>query len=144
MIHHYMQDSRSRCQQRLKIPLNVCLDELLDHWTLLWQNLVQWRHHEPKPCAKSVQYFQGQSNSETNIIKMSSSFFLSLFLNFFFYHIYSTAGPFAVKLGLMVQHHKPECLVKRMDCCVSFQCSLSYCVYAAPMCSCMHQHLCTP
>ena len=40
------------------------------------------------------------------------------------YHIYSTAGPFAVKLSLMVQHHKPECLVKRMDCCVSFQCSL--------------------
>ena len=29
-----------------------------------------------------------------------------------------TADPFATKLGLMTHHHKVDCLVKRLDCCV--------------------------
>ena len=29
-----------------------------------------------------------------------------------------TSGPFATKLGLIVQHHKPECPVEKWDYCV--------------------------
>ena len=38
-----------------------------------------------------------------------------------FYCIFRIADPFATKLGLMVHYHKPECLMKKLDCCVQGQ-----------------------
>ena len=35
-----------------------------------------------------------------------------------FYYIFRTADPFTIKLGLMVHYHMPECLMKKLDCCV--------------------------
>ena len=32
-----------------------------------------------------------------------------------------TAGPFAYKLGMLVQHHKPECSVGKCDYCIQGQ-----------------------
>ena len=33
------------------------------------------------------------------------------------YCIFWTADPFATKLGLIVHYHKPECFMKKLDCC---------------------------
>ena len=38
-----------------------------------------------------------------------------------FYCIFWIADPFATKLCLMVHYHKPECLMKKLDCCVQGQ-----------------------
>ena len=38
-----------------------------------------------------------------------------------FYCIFWIADPFATKLGLMVHYRKPECLMKKLDCCVQGQ-----------------------
>ena len=38
-----------------------------------------------------------------------------------FYNIFWNANPFATKLGLVVQYHKPECLMKKLGCCVQGQ-----------------------
>ena len=38
-----------------------------------------------------------------------------------FYYIFYTAGPFATRLGLIVQHHKLECPVGKWDYCVQAQ-----------------------
>ena len=35
--------------------------------------------------------------------------------------IFWIAEPFATKLGLIVHYHKPECLMKKLDCCVHGQ-----------------------
>ena len=35
-----------------------------------------------------------------------------------FYYVFWTADPFATKLGLIVHYHKPECFMKKLDCCV--------------------------
>ena len=36
----------------------------------------------------------------------------------YFYYIFETAGPFATKLDLIVQHHKPECPVGKLGHCI--------------------------
>ena len=38
-----------------------------------------------------------------------------------FYCIFWNAYPFATKLGLIVQYHKPECFMEKLDCCVQGQ-----------------------
>ena len=38
-----------------------------------------------------------------------------------FYRIFWTADPFATRLGLMIHHYKPECLVRKLDRCVQSQ-----------------------
>ena len=38
-----------------------------------------------------------------------------------FYCIFWIADPFATKLGLAVHYYKPECLMKKLDCCVQGQ-----------------------
>ena len=35
-----------------------------------------------------------------------------------FYYIFLIADPCATKLGFIVHYHKPECLTKKLDCCV--------------------------
>ena len=37
------------------------------------------------------------------------------------YHIFWTADLLALKLGLLVHYHKPECLMEKLDCCVQGQ-----------------------
>ena len=32
-----------------------------------------------------------------------------------------TAGPFATKLGVLIQHYKLECYVEKEDCCIQDQ-----------------------
>ena len=34
-----------------------------------------------------------------------------------FFHIFRTDDPFANKIGLIVHHHKLECLMEKLDCC---------------------------
>ena len=50
-----------------------------------------------------------------------------------------TADPFLIKINLMVSHHKPECLVERLDCCVQGQgrsdCSKRHWMFVNPICS---------
>ena len=41
--------------------------------------------------------------------------------NMSFYCVSETAGPFATKLGLVVQRHNLECPVEKWDCCVQDQ-----------------------
>ena len=41
--------------------------------------------------------------------------------NFTIFTLSSTAGSFSTKLGLLVQHHKPECSVEKLDYCVQGQ-----------------------
>ena len=38
-----------------------------------------------------------------------------------FYHVFWIANSFATKLGLIVHYHKPECLMKKLECCVQGQ-----------------------
>ena len=38
-----------------------------------------------------------------------------------FYYILSTSDSFATKLSLMVNHGKPKCPVKILDCCLQGQ-----------------------
>ena len=35
--------------------------------------------------------------------------------------IFQTAGPFAIKLSLVVQHYKPECPAEKLDYCIQGQ-----------------------
>ena len=44
-----------------------------------------------------------------------------------FYYIFWTADPFATKLGLIVLHLKPECLMMKLDCCVQDHSKISKC-----------------
>ena len=41
--------------------------------------------------------------------------------NVTFYYIFQTAGPFAIKLGLVVQHHMPEHPAEKLDHCIQCQ-----------------------
>ena len=36
-------------------------------------------------------------------------------------NISSTAEPFVTKLGMVIHHHRPECLVRRLVCCLQGQ-----------------------
>ena len=38
-----------------------------------------------------------------------------------FYYIFQTAGPFATKLGLVVQHYKSECSAEKLGYCTQGQ-----------------------
>ena len=39
----------------------------------------------------------------------------------YFYYIFQTAGPFAIKLSLVVQHYKPESPAVKLGYCVQGQ-----------------------
>ena len=39
----------------------------------------------------------------------------------YFYYIFQTAGPFATKRDLIVQHYKPECPAAKLGYCVQGQ-----------------------
>ena len=41
--------------------------------------------------------------------------------NDYFYYVFQTASPVATKLGLLVQHHKPECPAEKLDYCAQGQ-----------------------
>ena len=41
--------------------------------------------------------------------------------NMTFFYVFWTADSLATKLGLMIHHHKPECLVKELDYCIQGQ-----------------------
>ena len=101
--------SRSRLQQRFKI-LSDCIDDLIYHWTvckLTWYYELGC-HVKKLPFSRSVS--QGWYH-QNDFLKTISTELLIL----------SSHSYFPTKLSLMVQHHKPECLVKRLDCYVQFQ-----------------------
>ena len=71
------------------------------------QGMVVYYHELECHAEKFVCYLQGQGHSEgIYVIKMW--LFLLHFLNFWC---------IASKLGLIVQHHKPECAMEKSDCC---------------------------
>ena len=60
---------------------------------------------------KLVHYLQCQGHNE-GLYNQNMSIFLLYLL---------TTGLFTTKLGLIVQHHKPECCVEKWDSCVQGQ-----------------------
>ena len=70
------------------------------------------QHHKPECRAeKLVLCVQCQGHSE-GLYNQNMTIF---------YYIFKSAGPFATKVSLMVQHHKPECPVGKCDYCVQGQ-----------------------
>ena len=70
------------------------------------------QHHEPECHAeKMVLCLQCQGHSEglynQNMI--------------IFYSVFETAGMFATKLALVIQHHRLECPVEKLNYCVQSQ-----------------------
>ena len=63
-------------------------------------------------CGKTVHCLECQGHSEGLYNQIMTSFT---------YYIFQTAGLFATKLGLIVQHHKPECPVENLDYCIRDQ-----------------------
>ena len=63
-------------------------------------------------CGKTVHCLECQGHSEGLYNQIMTSFT---------YYIFQTAGPFAAKLGFIVQHYKPECPVEKWDYCVQGQ-----------------------
>ena len=70
------------------------------------------QYYKPYCPAEKMDYcVQGQGHSE-DLCNQNKTIF---------YYIFQTAGPFATKLGVVVQHYKPECPAEKMDYCVQGQ-----------------------
>ena len=106
--------SRSRSQQRFKMLVNVCLDDIFwtrEHFVTKLGMVMQ--HHDPECHAeKNNCLLSSLSRSQQRLMwsKYDS-----------FYYIFWTVDSLATKLGLMIHYHKPECLVKKMDNCIQGQ-----------------------
>ena len=98
----------------------------------LWHNCVYCGHfncrdhmHASPSCSQCVAILLAKSLPNVRDVTCCSSLqkFCSWYIlqNRIFEYIIWTADPFATKLGLMVHHHKVECLVKRLDCSVVVQ-----------------------
>ena len=74
--------------------------------------MVMYYHEAMCHAEKLVHHFRCQGHS-----KDLSKYDLKKSNN----SIFETAGPFATKLGLMVQDHKSECPVAKLDYCVQGQ-----------------------
>ena len=92
-----------------KTSVNVCPNDIF--WTpnLLLPNLVWWCNIMSQIVFQKHWFavFKVKVTVKNNIIK-----------SWLLYFIIWTADPFATKLGLMAQHYKMDCLVKRLDCSV--------------------------
>ena len=73
--------------------------------------MVVYFHEAMCDAGKLVHYLQCQDHSEGLYNKNTT----------IFYYIFQTAGPFAARLALIVQHHKPECPVEKWDYCIQGQ-----------------------
>ena len=100
--------SRSRLQQNFKMSLNVnCLSRwyLLNAFTTKLSMVVHQCESDCLP-KRLVCCLQGQGHSERSFNQ-----------NITFQYIFWAADPFLTKV-LMAYHHKLDCGVKRLDCCV--------------------------
>ena len=73
--------------------------------------MVVYFHESECQAEKIGHYLQCQGHSQNLCIQNKT----------YFYYIFQTAGPFATKLGVVVQHYKPECPVEKLDYCVQGQ-----------------------
>ena len=73
--------------------------------------MVVYYHEAMYHAEKLVHYLQCQGHSEGLCNQNMTNFYCILY----------TAGPFATRLDLIVQHYKPECTVEKWDYCVQGQ-----------------------
>ena len=98
--------SRSRSQQRVKMSVNVCFDDIFyitEHVVTKFGMVMQ--HHEPEACRIwLLLLLTSRSWSQRGLIwsKYDS-----------FYYIIWIVDSLATILGLMIHHQKPECSVKK-------------------------------
>ena len=98
--------SRSRSQQRFKVSVSICPDNIF--WTtehLVTRLGMMMQHCEPECHAKEICLPSLRSRSQWGLIGS----------NYFFHYIFWTADSSAAELGLMIHHHQPECLVKKKE-----------------------------
>ena len=99
---------RSRSQQRSKMSVNVCPDNIFritEHFVTKFWMVMQ--HHEPECHAGNFILFLlcSRSRSQRGLI-------LSKYDSF--YYIFWTVDSLANKFGLMIHHQKPECPLRRI------------------------------
>ena len=106
--------SRSRSQQRFKMSVNVCPDDIFSMCLIVSAlyllncsttfviklGVVMYYHEAMCHAEKLVHYFQCQGHSE-GLTKQNMTI-----------STISSTVPFATKLSLIVLHHKPECPVE--------------------------------
>ena len=73
--------------------------------------MVVYFHEAECQAEKFGHYLQCQGHSE-DLCNQNKTIF---------YYIFQTAGPFATKLGVVVQHYKLECPAEKLDYCVQGQ-----------------------
>ena len=123
MVHHRKPDCLVKkldyLEHQVKVSakvqyVNMCLSTqyLLNQQKmccLTWYcNVLSWA----RVSCKKIGLLSSRSRSQQGLIWSKCDSFYCIFL---------TADPFATKLGLLVHYNKPECLVKKLDCCVQGQ-----------------------
>ena len=90
------------------MSVNVCSNDIFVEPFTTKLGIVM---HNYEPCCLSkrlVSCLQGQGHSYDNIN----------INRIWLFNVIWTADPFATEMGLMVHHHKVDCLVKILDCSV--------------------------
>ena len=120
MVHHRKPDclvnKLDYLEHQVKVSakvqyVNMCLSTqyLLNQQKmccLTWYcNVLSWA----RVSCKKISLLSSRSRSQQGLIWSKCDSFYCIFL---------TADPFATKLGLIVHYHKPECIMKKLDCCV--------------------------
>ena len=98
--------SGSRSQLRFKMPVNVCPDNIF--WTsehFITKLGMVMQHHEPECHVGKKCLLSSRSRAQQGLMwsKYDS-----------FYCIFWTVDSLTTKLCLMIQHYKPECIVKNI------------------------------
>ena len=103
----------SKLLRRFKMLVNVCPENVFCAAEPFVTELDLSRYRHVLEChgKRLVCCLQGQVHSKGSYKQIMS-------LCYFFFW---TTDSFANTLSLMVRHHKLECLVKRLDCCVQGQ-----------------------
>ena len=102
--------SRSKSHRRLKMLVNVCLDNyLLNHRMICHQTWYGYAALWAKASCRKTGSLYSMLRSQRGLIYSKYDYFCCIFL---------TAGWFATKLGLVVQHYKLECPFEKWDYCV--------------------------
>ena len=103
---NWISESRSKSQQRFKMSLNVCSDDIFWIVTYFVTKLgMVVQHHKPECHAEKKCLLSTRSRSQRGLI--CSKYYS-------FYYIFCIADSLATKRGLMVHHQKLECLGKKL------------------------------
>ena len=110
----------------IEITVSACLCIHLFICVSLWSLIGWYLLNCPTLCNQT--WYDGPSSwaglsygscAAFNIKVTERVYVIKIWL--FFYCIFWTNDPFATRCSLMVHHRKPECLVRKLDCCVQGQ-----------------------